>query len=415
MRMDDDKRIVITGMGVVSPLGNSIPEVWSALLNGESGVSSVADQLGPKYVSTIAGTVKSFDPVALFGRRDAGRMARFTQFAVAAARAAVADAGLSTAGYAPDRMSAIIGVGLGGLECLHEASITVHTRGPNKVSPFGLPALIPNMAAGQVSIEVGACGPSYCVASACASSAHALGDSMELLRRGAVDVAVAGGAEACINALAFACFGQMRMLSTRNDAPTAASRPFEKSRDGIVLGEGGAVLILERYGAAKARGAQIYAELAGCGRSADSHHPVRPHPEGKGAAAAMTLALADAQVPVEDLGYVNAHGTSAGESDLAETLALKRLLGARAQDVWVSSTKSMTGHMLGASGAFEAIVTALTLKHGAVPPTINLDEPDPRCDLDYVPHVARELSHRVAVSNSFGFGGQNAALVFKSV
>jgi 3-oxoacyl-[acyl-carrier-protein] synthase II len=278
-----------------------------------------------------------------------------------------------------------------------------------------LPALIPNMAAGQVSLEVGARGPCYGVSSACASSAHALGDALELLRRGTVDAAVVGGTEACINPLAFACFGQMRMLSGMNDSPQTASRPFDSGRDGIVLAEGGTVLILERYQAAARRGAKIYAELAGYGRSADCYHPVRPHPEGRGAAQALSLALSDAHVAAHDVGYVNAHGTASRESDVSETLALKRVFGEAARTLWVSSTKSMTGHMLGASGAFEAMVTALTLQRGAVPPTVNLDKPDERCDLDYVPKTARERRHRVAVSNSFGFGGQNAALVFKSV
>ena len=411
----DEQRVVITGMGCVSPVGSDVESSFQALLEGRSGIGRVSFELDERYEVQIAGEAALFDAASVLGKKEAGRHARFTQLAAVAAGQALTDSGLSSAPYPPERRATIIGVGLGGIETFAQGVLRLDKLGPSQLSPYALPALIPNMAAGVVAILADAQGPCYCIGSACASSAHAIGEAAELLRRGAADVVIAGGSEAGVTPLGLASFNRIRALSRRNDEPSRASRPFDKDRDGFVLAEGAAVLIMERLPAARARGAKIYAELAGYGASSDAFHVTQPDAEGRGAMQSMIWALRDARVDLQDVGYVNAHGTSTPYNDVTETLAIKRVFGEHARRLWISSTKSMTGHMLGAAGAFEAIASALAVQRGTIPPTINLDEPDPRCDLDYVAKTARERRCAVAISNSFGFGGQNASLVLRSV
>lgn len=408
-------RVVVTGIGAVTPLGLTAPQTFRAMLEGQSGVGTLSFEMDPRFEVAIGAEVRDFDPARYFGRKDARRHARFTQLALVAAREALEDAGLRSAGYDEKKVAVILGVGLGGVEVTYEASTTLREHGPRKISPFMLPALIPNIAAGSVAIEAQAKGPCYCIASACASSGHAIGESFDLIRRGVIDAAVTGGAEAGLTPLGIAGFERMGALSRRNQDPQGASRPFDKDRDGFVLGEGAGILILESLDAASRRGATIYGEILGYGRTSDAYHITQPPPDGTGAKQAMIDALRDAAVDCERVEYINAHGTSTPQNDVAETIAIRAALGNHAKHVWVSSTKSMTGHLLGGACAVESIATLLTIRGGVVPPTINLHSPDPQCDLDYVPNSAREKRIRIAMNNAFGFGGQNTSLVFGAI
>jgi 3-oxoacyl-[acyl-carrier-protein] synthase II len=411
------RRVVITGIGLVTPLGVGTEANWSALMAGRSGIGPITRFDASQHPVRIAGQVPGFDAEQWFGRKDARKMDAFIQYAVAAARLAVEDAGLPRplAEADQERTGVQIGVGVGGMETLEEAFEVLRTKGPSRISPFTIPRLIPNMAAGQVSIELQACGPNLGSVSACATGAHSVGDAARLIATGDADCMIAGGAEAAITSLSIAGFAALRALSRRNDEPTRASRPFDKERDGFVAAEGAGVLVLEALERATARGARIYAEVAGYGQSGDACHMTAPHPEGRGAKAAMRNAIADAGLSPDAIGYLNAHGTSTEFNDAVESLAIKAVFGDHARRLWVSSTKSMTGHMLGAAGAVEAAYTALTLHRGEVPPTINYEHPDPECDLDYVPNEPRHARFEAALSNSFGFGGANAALVLRRV
>lgn len=413
--MADRRRVVVTGIGAVSPVGLDAESTWQALVAGKSGVGRITlfDPTG--FKATIAAEVSDFDPETHFDRKDARRMDRIVQFALVSANEAMRDAGLEIDPEGPlaPRAGALIGVGFGGMETFVEEITVLNERGPGRVSPIGIPKIIANMASGTVSIEHNLMGPVSCTVTACSASANAIGDAAEIIRRGAADVMVAGGAEAAITDFGIASFAQSRALSTRNDDPEAASRPFDLDRDGFVMGEGGASLILEEREMAIARGADILAEVTGYGMSADAYHITLPRPGGMGAARAMKAALADAGISPTDVGYVNAHGTSTEANDATETAAIKIALGEAAQSVPISSTKSMTGHLLGAAGAMEGLVAVRSLQTGIIPPTINLETPDPECDLDYVPNEARDtggISH--AMSNSFGFGGHNVTLIF---
>ena len=413
--MADRRRVVVTGMGAVSPVGLDAESTWKALVAGRSGVGRISlfDPTG--FKATIAAEVSDFDSEAYFDRKDARRMDRVVQFALVSANEAMRDAGLEIDPEGPlaPRAGALIGVGFGGMETFVEEITVLNERGPGRVSPIGIPKIIANMASGTVSIEHNLMGPVSCTVTACSASANAIGDAAEIIRRGAADVMVAGGAEAAITDFGIASFAQSRALSTRNDDPEAASRPFDLDRDGFVMGEGGASLVLEEREMAIARGAQILAEVTGYGMSADAYHITLPRPGGVGAARAMIAALADAGIAPSDVGYVNAHGTSTEANDATETAAIKIALGDSAHTVPISSTKSMTGHLLGAAGAMEGLVAVRSLQTGIIPPTINLETPDPECDLDYVPNEARDtggISH--AMSNSFGFGGHNVTLIF---
>ena len=407
-------RVVITGIGALTPVGLDAQTTFAALLAGTSGVARTTRAADDCDVR-IAAEVKDFHPGPLLGDKLTRRHARFTHLACAAALEAVRDASLETAGYARERIATIMGVGMGGIEHFVAGVDMLRSEGPQRVSPFALTGLIPNMAPAVVARLVRAFGPSFSVSSACASSGHALATSLDLLRAGRVDVVIAGGAEAAVTPIALASFARIGALSRRNHEPTRASRPFDRDRDGFVLGEGAGMLVLETLDAARARGARIYAELAGAGASADAFHDTQPDPEGRGAEAAIRTALDDAGLPPEAIGYVNAHATGTPLGDRSETFAIKRSFGAHAQRLCVGSTKSMTGHLLGASGAVEAIITALVLARGIIPPTINLEHSDPECDLDYIADGARTHSVQAAVSNTFGFGGQNAALVLRKI
>lgn len=408
-----EHRVVITGMGVVSPLGNDTKTFWESLLAGKSGIGPVTHFDASEYSTRIAAEVKQFDPLTYMEKKDARRMDRFTQFAVAAAQMALQDGAFDIKEHDPDRIGVYIGSGIGGLDTLEEQHKKLLEKGPRRVSPFFIPMLIANMASGQVSIATGAKGPNSAVVTACATGTHALGDAFRIIQRGEADAMIAGGAEATVGPLAFAGFCSMKAMSTRNDEPTKASRPFDKNRDGFVMGEGAGVLLLEELSHAEARGAHIYAEVIGYGMSGDAYHMTSPAPEGEGAKRAIVRAIKDSGLTPEAFGYVNAHGTSTDYNDPLETLAIKNAFGEHAYRMAISSTKSMTGHLLGAAGGIEAIATALALEQQIVPPTVNLDEPDPECDLDYVPKVARKLTFDAAISNSLGFGGHNATLALK--
>jgi 3-oxoacyl-[acyl-carrier-protein] synthase II len=407
------QRIVITGLGAVTPVGLDAPSSFDAMLRGVSGVKTVSFPLHDDFGVRIGAEAKGFEPQRVLGVKDTRRHARFTHLACAAAFEAARDAGLKEAGYAAERVGVLLGVGMGGLELFYAAAEVMVKEGPKRVSPFALPALVPNMAPGLVSRLLGLKGPSFSIASACASSGHAIHTALDLLRAGRVDAMLAGGSEASVHPIGLAGFARMAALSTRNAEPERASRPFDAGRDGFVMGEGAGVLVLETLEKARARGARIYAELAGAGATADAFHETQPDAEGSGAHHAMRLAIEDAGLAPEQIGYVNAHATSTPVGDRIEAFALRNLFGAHAKKLYVSSTKSMTGHLLGAAGAVEAIVTTLALVRGKVPPTINLDELDPEIDLDCVPHEARIAQFEAALSNNFGFGGQNAALVIR--
>ena len=406
-------RVVVTGVGIVSPLGLDTKSTWKRLIAGESGVGPISAFDAEGYGTTIAAEVKDFDPEAIVGRKQARRMDRFVQLAAGAALEAMDDASVTVGPDNSDRVSVMIASGIGGIITLSDQVGVLGKRGPNRISPFLVPMMLPDMASGQVSMLTGAKGPNYSTVSACSSAADTIGQAFEAIRRGDVDVALTGGSEAAICPIGVAGFNACHALSKRNDEPERASRPFDADRDGFVLGEGGAVLVLESLDSAIERGAQPVAEMTGYGSTADAHHITQPAPEGEGAARAMNMALSQAQTQPEEIGYVNAHGTSTPLNDKYETMALKTVFGEEAYRIPISSTKSMTGHLLGASGALEAAVTVLALSKWAIPPTINLETPDPECDLDYTPHMPRRGRIRAAMSNSFGFGGHNASLVFQ--
>jgi 3-oxoacyl-[acyl-carrier-protein] synthase II len=409
------RRVVITGLGMVSPLGNDVQTSWSSLIAGESGAAEITAFDHTNYNVHFACELKDFDPTVWVNHKAARRMDRFAQMIIAAARQAEADSGVEVAADA-SRFGASIATGIGGLQSYQECYHVLLTRGPDRVSPFSIPSIIPNMGAGWVSIELGTKGPLMSECTACAASNMAIGDAMDAIRLGRADVMFAGGTEAPITEVGIAGFDAMRALSRRNDDPTGASRPFDAGRDGFVMGEAGAVLVLEELEHARARGAKIYAELVGYGMSSDASHMTEPDPTGENPARAMTMALADAGVDPSEVGYVNAHATSTPLGDSAETRVIKLAFGEEnAKKLAVSSTKGATGHCFGAAGAVEAVFTVQALVDKKAPPTINYDEPDPDCDLDYVPNVARDLPDlTVAVSNSFGFGGHNASLVVRT-
>ncbi|MCR8845409.1 beta-ketoacyl-ACP synthase II [Paenibacillus sp. SC116] len=404
-------RVVVTGMGVITALGSDIPTFWNHLTEGKSGVSKIESFDVSEYSTKIAASVKDFNPEAYVDKKEVRRMDRFVQFAVAASKMAVEDAKLDMESEDPERVGVIVGSGIGGLGTWEEQHTTLMQKGAKRVSPFFIPMMIANMASGQVSMTLGAKGPNTASVSACATGTHSIGDAFKIIQRGDADAMVCGGAEATIRPLGIAGFCAMRAMSNRNDEPEKASRPFDVDRDGFIMGEGSGVLVLESLEHALARGAHIYAEVVGYGMSADAHHITEPDP--KGAASCMQRALRDAGLETTDVDYINAHGTSTPAGDKSETNAIKIAFGDHAYKVAVSSTKSMTGHMLGAAGGVEAIVCAMTLKEGVIAPTINLDNPDPDCDLDYVPNVARQADVKVAMSNSFGFGGHNATIILK--
>ena len=406
-------RVVVTGVGIVSPLGLDTRSTWKSLVAGESGVGPITAFDSEGYGTTIAAEVKDFDPEGIVGRKQARRMDRFVQLGAAAALEAMDDSGVTVGPENSTRVSVMIASGIGGIITLSNQVGVLGNRGPNRISPFLVPMMLPDMASGQVSMLIGAKGPNYSTVSACSSAADTIGQAFEAIRRGDVDTALAGGSEAAICPIGVAGFNACHALSKRNDEPEKASRPFDADRDGFVLGEGGAVLVLESLDSAIERGVEPVAEITGYGSTADAYHITQPAPEGEGAARAMNMALAHAQTQPEEIGYVNAHGTSTPLNDKYETMALKTVFGEEAYRIPISSTKSMTGHLLGASGALEAAVTVLALSKWAIPPTINLETPDPECDLDYTPHMPKRGRIRAAMSNSFGFGGHNASLVFQ--
>ena len=411
---ENGTRVWVTGAGVVSPLGNDTETFWKRLIAGESGAGPITRFDASAYTTRFACEVKDFSTEGIVDRKDARRMDRFVQFAVVAAHEAMRNAGVDLEKENRDRVGVIVGSGIGGMETLEAQHTTLIERGPSRVSPFFIPMMISDMAAGQVSIQFGLRGPNFCTVSACASGAHAIGESVRLLRAGDADLIIAGGSEASITPMAMAGFGSSRALSTRNDDPQHASRPFDRDRDGFVIGEGAGLLILETEEHARRRNATPLCELCGYGASADAYHLTAPSEDGNGAARAMIRALQDAGLSPEDVDYINAHGTSTPAGDAVEVLAVKSVFGAHARQLMMSSTKSMTGHLLGAAGGLEAVVAALAVARGIVPPTTNLDHPDPECDLDFVPHQARAHRVRAALSNSFGFGGHNATLAVRT-
>ena len=406
-------RVVITGLGVISPLGNDIDTFWNHLIQGKSGVSTITRFDTSDFAVKIAAEVKDFNPLDFMNKKDAKRMDRFVQFAVAASKMALEHAGLDMDKVEKERVGTYIGSGIGGLETLEEQHKVMMKRGPRRVSPFFVPMMIANMASGIVSIQIGAKGPNSAAISACATGTHCVGDAFKILQRGDADVMIAGGTEATILPMAVAGFSAMGALSTNNEAPEKASRPFDRDRDGFVMGEGAGVLVLETLEHAQKRGANIIAEVVGYGMTADAYHLTSPDPDGDGAKRSMLMAVKDAGLKPEDVDYINAHGTSTDYNDKFETMAIKGAFGEHAKRLAISSTKSMTGHLLGAAGGIETIATALAIKEGIVPPTINLENPDPDCDLDYVPNEARKMRVRVALSNSLGFGGHNATIALK--
>ena len=405
------RRVVITGMGVVTALGRTLQDYWSGLLEGRSGVGPLDLFDTTEFRVHFGGQVRPWEPEAIFGSKEARRLDRFAQFAMAASESAVADSGVDFARYEPHRVGVLIGSGIGGLSEFEAQHRNLMEKGPSKISPFTIPKLMVNAASGQVSIRWGLRGPCSAVATACASAANAIGDAFRLIQDGRADAMITGGSEAAITTMGLGGFASMRALSTRNDDPPRASRPFDRDRDGFVLAEAAGILLIEELSAAKARGARIYAELLGYGMSADGSHITAPDEEGRGAARAIRDCLQDARCPADAVQYVNAHGTSTGLGDVAETKAIKSVFASHADKIMISSTKSQLGHTLGASGGIELIACCLAIHRGEIPPTINLDNPDPDCDLDYVPHHAREVKVTHALSNSFGFGGHNACLL----
>ena len=408
-------RVVVTGIGMVSPLGLDRDSTWRNLLAGKSGMDQIAAFDAEGFKTTIAAEVKGFDPESYVGRKQARRMDRFVQLAAAASLEAVEHAGVKIGDGTGDRVSVMIGSGIGGINTLAQQMGVMHTKGPNRISPFLVPMMLPDMASGQVSMLLGAKGPNYSAVSACSSASDTIGLAWEAIRRGEIDIALAGGAEAAICAIGVAGFSACQALSTRNDDPQAASRPFDAQRDGFVLGEGAGVLVLESMESALRRDATPMAEIVGYGASADAYHITQPAPDGAGAASAMRMALQRAGVAPEETDYINAHGTSTPLNDRYETQAMKTVFGEEAYKIPISSTKSMTGHLLGAGGALEAAFCVLAISNWVIPPTTNLEFPDPDCDLDYTPHLPRRGRIKTAMSNSFGFGGHNASLIFQAI
>lgn len=408
-----DRRVVVTGLGVVSPVGVGVPAMWESIVSGRSGVGPITSFDASAYPTRFAACVDDWDPGEWIDAKEARRLSRFQQFALASALMAVEDAGLSFDESEADRVGVIVGSGIGGLQTLEDQKEVLDTKGPGRVSPFLVPMMIIDLAAGHISIKLGAKGINYAPVSACATGSHSVGEAGEAIRRGDADVIIAGGFDCGVTPLGLAGFSAARSLSTRNEDPQGASRPFDAERDGFVMGEGGAILVLEELEHARDRGAYVYAELAGYGASADAYHLTAPDPSGDGARRAMERALASGRIERSRIGYINAHGTSTQLGDAAETLAVKQVFGADAPPM--SSTKSMTGHLLGGAGALEAAISILAIRDGILPPTINYTTPDPACDLDYVPNRAREARIEAAMSNSFGFGGHNATLVFTAL
>jgi len=407
------RRVVVTGVGLITPLGIGTELTWEALINGKSGVGRISRFDASAYASQIAAEVKGFDVEAFFDKKQVKNVDLFVQYAVAAAEMAWQDSGLSIGEGNSDRVGVITGCGMGGLPTIEEYHQVVMERGPRRITPFFIPRVIPNMVSGQISIRLGSRGPNLSQTTACAAGTHAVGEAFRHIVYGDCDVVITGGSEAVICPLAVGGFSAMKALSTRNNDPQAASRPFDRDRDGFVISEGSGMLVLEELEAARSRGAKIYAEIVGYGQTSDAFHIAAPPEDGEGAARCMAMALRDAQLAPEEVDHINAHGTSTPLNDICETRAIKTVFGAHAHKLAVSSTKSMTGHMLGAAGGIETAFTALTIFHGIIPPTINLEQPDPICDLDYVPLAAREQQVRVAMSNSFGFGGTNGVLVLR--
>jgi 3-oxoacyl-[acyl-carrier-protein] synthase II len=407
------KRIVITGMGVVSPLGIGLEKNWEAVCQGKSGIGPLTRFDASEFTAQIAGEVKGFNPEDFIDKKEVKKMDIFIQYALAAGTQAIQDAQLKIDESNADRVGVLVGAGIGGLSTIEKYHSILLEKGPKKISPFFIPMLIVNLAPGQISIYFGARGPNSSMVTACATGNHSIGEAFKTIQRGAADAMIAGGAESVITPLAVGGFASMKALSTRNHEPEKASRPFEKDRDGFVMAEGAGILILESLEFALERGARIYAEIVGFGCNADAYHISAPSPNGVGAAKCMEIAMKDAGINYDEVDYVNAHGTSTPLNDMSETMAMKKVFKDHAKKVAVSSTKSMTGHLLGAAGGVEAAFSALAIKNGVIPPTINYDTPDPECDLDYVPNTARDAKVRVAMSNSFGFGGTNATLIFK--
>jgi 3-oxoacyl-[acyl-carrier-protein] synthase II len=409
----DRRRVVITGVGALTPVGNTAEEFWSSLVEGRSGIGAITRFDASGYPTRIAGEVRNFDPLKYVDKKDARRLDPYLHYAMACSCMAVEDAGLDTGRVDSERFGVLIGSGIGGITTLLEGERTRIEKGFDRVSPFVIPMLIINMAAGLVSMRFGAKGPNSSVVTACATGNHAIGDAFRIIERGEADVMIAGGAEAMIVPLTVAGFCAMKAMSTRNDEPEKASRPFDLARDGFVCSEGGGIVVLEALEHARRRDVRIYGEIVGYGMSGDAHHMTAPDPDGDGAARAMGAALRDARLAPTEVGYINAHGTSTPYNDKFETQAIKRVFGEHAARLAVSSTKSMTGHLLGAAGGIEAIATLLAIHNGVLPPTINYETPDPECDLDYVPNHARKQEVEVALSNAFGFGGTNATLAFR--
>jgi 3-oxoacyl-[acyl-carrier-protein] synthase II len=408
------RRVVVTGMGAITPVGNDVATTWRALLDGKSGAAPITHFDAANFPVKFAAEVKDFDPLTYMERKEAKHADQFTQYAVGAANQAMTDAGLAEPnGMDPDRIGVIVGSGIGGLRSFEEQHDVYRQRGPGKISPFFIPMFISDIAAGIVSMQFNAKGPNYATVSACATSAHAIGDAYRTIQYGDADVMITGGAEATVTPMAIGGFANMKALSERNDSPETASRPFDATRDGFVMGEGSGMVILEELEHARARGARIYAEIVGYGATGDAYHLTAPAPNGEGAQRAMKRALKDASLGPEDIQYINAHGTSTPANDLNETLAIKAVFGDSAKTVNVSSTKSATGHMLGAAGAIEFLVCALVVGKGIIPPTINYETPDPECDLNYTPNEAVRREVNSALSNSFGFGGHNTTLAVK--
>lgn len=407
------KRVVITGLGAITPIGNNLAEYWSGLLQGRNGVGSVTLFDASQHACQFAAEVKDFDPNKYLDKKDAKRMDRFAQFGVCASKQAISDANFEINELNADQVGVLIGTGVGGLQVMEDQKENLLTKGPRRVSPFTIPMMISNMAAGLTAIHTGAKGPNSCTVTACAAGSHAIGDAFRIIQNGYATAMICGGAEAAVTPLSFAGFCSAKALSTRNDDPSHASRPFDQDRDGFVMGEGSGIMFLEELEHALARSAKIYGELVGYGMTCDAYHMTSPVPGGQGAAKAIELALKDGDLTAQSVDYINAHGTSTQANDSNETSAIKKALGDRAKQIVVSSTKSMTGHLLGGSGGIEAVAVAMAIKNDKVPPTINLVNPDPDCDLDYIANNSREYEVNVALSNSFGFGGHNVTLAFK--
>jgi len=407
------RRVVVTGLGLISPLGIGVEKSWSGLLQGRSGVRRITQFDASSFATKIAGEVDGFNPEDYIEPKEVKKMDRFIHFGVAASTMAMEDSGLKIDEQNAARVGVYVGSGMGGLPAIEHYHKVLLEKGPRRITPFFIPMLIINLAAGQISIKFGAKGPNSAPATACATGSHAIGDAFKVIQRGDADAMIAGGTESCITSMGIGGFNAMKALSTRNDEPEKASRPFDRDRDGFIMGEGSGILIIEELGHALARKAKIYAEIAGYGLTGDAYHITSPAPGGEGAARCMTMALRDAGMDPWEVDYINAHGTSTKYGDELETMAIKTVIKEHAYKVAVSSTKSMTGHLLGAAGGVEAVICALSIRNSMIPPTINLDNPDPECDLDYVPHTARKADIGAALSNSFGFGGTNACLLFK--